>query len=266
MPVKKSRSSLIKKVKTITGNRYGRGSAQLITKGIPQLYKDVMNLKWLLNVEKKQYNNPTSSSIAVGSVSQNASGHVCIDITPNPAIGSTGSTRNGDSIKLLSAYHKFQFFQQTNNSSPMKLIVEYFILKGRPITSAATVISDLFTPNRYIKAGIVNGDVYDSNSDRQQESYANFKLLARKKITLAPDSNTNQLMIKEMIIKLRLKNHHLRFDPTSSALTAGQIYMVIRADVGNSAAVASTLTNSIIQGVSSGAGFNFDHTWYYTDN
>ena len=89
---KKKRTSVIGAIKKFTGNRYGRGSKQLITKGIPRLYKDVMMMKNLFNVEKKQYNNYTSSYIQTGSIDQNSSGHLCIDITPSPAQGITSTT------------------------------------------------------------------------------------------------------------------------------------------------------------------------------
>lgn len=261
------RRSLWGMVKKATGDRYGRGSKQILRKGVPQMIKDVMYLKKMINVEKKQFNNTTSIALGVGQLVGNASGHQIFDITPTPVVGTSSTTRNGDSIKVVSAYHKMVFYQQANNVNTTRYIVEYFLVKGKANASPSGLISDLFRPNRMLQNGAITGTVYDYNSDRVQEGFKNYVLIKRKRFTLGADNYSGLTNTKEVAIKLQFKNYHIRFQQGTNTPDCGQILCVVRADLGNwSGTTASTLTNAIITPTLTGAGFQFDHTWYFVDN
>lgn len=268
---KKSKSyGIWRAVKKFTGNRYGRGTKQIISKGVPQMIKDVMYLKKMINVEKKQFNNTTTQALGVAQVVGNSSGHQIFDITPTPTIGTSSTTRNGDSIKVVSAYHKFVFYQQANNVNQTRYIIEYFLVKGRANSSPQGLISDIYKPNRMLgiaPSGGVTGTVYDYNSDRLQEGFKNYVLLKRKRFSLAADNYSGLNNTKEIAIKLQFKNYHIKYQTGTNVPDCGQILCVVRADLGNwSDTVASTITNAIVKPVLTGAGFQFDHTWYFVDN
>lgn len=261
------RSTLWGAVKKVTGDRYGRGAKQILRKGVPQMIKDVMYLKKMINVEKKQFNNTTASALGVAQLNGNSSGHQIVDITPTPVVGTSSTTRNGDSIKVVSAYHKFLFYQQANTVNTTRYIIEYFLVKGKSNASPSGLISDLFRPNRILQNGAVTGTIYDYNSDRVQEGFKNYVLLKRKYVTLGSDNYSGLQNTKEVKIKLQFKNYHIKYQTGTNVPDNGQIIMVIRGDLGNYAiATTSTLSNAIQTGTSTGAGVQFDHTWYFVDN
>ena len=264
---RRKRSTVWGAVKKFTGDRYGRGTKQILKKGVPQMVKDVMWLKKMINVEKKQFNNTTTQSLGISQLNANSSGHQIFDITPTPVVGTSSTTRNGDSIKVVSAYHKFVFYQQANTVNTTRYIIEYFLVKGKANASPSGLISDLFKPNRMLQQGAVTGTVYDYNSDRVQEGFKNYVLLKRRRFNLAADNYSGLTNTKEVIIKLQFKNYHIRFQQGTNTPDNGQILCVVRADLGNwNNATASTLSNAIIPGTLTGAGFQFDHTWYFVDN
>jgi len=158
-------------VKTLTGNRYGRGTKQIITKGVPQLAKDVLALQKLINVEKKVFE--LTNTVNVGQVFANVNGIGIIDVTPNPAEGITYTTRNGRSIKLTGGTMNMQFSEQSAQNIRCRVKIQLIQVIGNPFSSGATMLSELYDVNPLTT-------IIDFNSDRNPNNFRQFKILATK--------------------------------------------------------------------------------------
>lgn len=250
-----------KAIKKFTGDRYGRGASQIVSKGLPQLARDVKMLKSVINSEKLRVTiNNTTNPDSVGQVTSNSTGMWIKDITPAPAQGDTVNGRTGRSIKVHSSCLKFQFYQQTATYQPIKLVVEIYKIPGTPMTTAATIQAQGFQVNPF------NG-VIDYNSSRNPEYFRNLQLVRRKYVTLPtdPGSVASQTTLREVVIPLRYKSHHVKFANDGTGVATGQILCIIRADSGNIGGTASTL-NIPVKEVNTGAYFNYYIDHYYYDN
>ena len=220
-----------------------------------RIVKDVMLLKKLVNVEKKRCDYVISSG-SVGQVNVNYSGSNALDVTPIVASGAGYNQRNGASIKIVSMFVKFQFWQQVNNSHPMKVRIELWKVKGIPVT-APTLLQDLYNVN-------ASSTIIDYNSLRNPDYYGDATKICTKSFMI--DSYfTNQVAIKDVIIPLKLQ-HHIRYDRDTALVTEGDIYMFIFADSGNMGGGASTLANLPVTTLGSGLFYNMDMKYYYVDN
>jgi len=225
----------------------------------------------MLNAEKK-FVEQKPVEFSVGQVAQNVSGARQWDVTPNMAQGLDANTRNGNSIKLTTSLFQFQIKQQsTTITTPINLIIEMWKCNGTPygaFTSSGGVapITDLFEPS-------VFSNVIDATSTREQNHYANFTLLRRKKVRLQGDSvSAGDLQTKTFMIPHKWnkgKGHHVRYQGvanSSADIARGAIYMTFRADVGNKDSTVSTLTTVPILTALSGVTVSMGYTHWYYDN
>lgn len=248
-------------VRKITGDRYGRGAKQLITKGVPQLAKDVLMMKRMLNAEKKRVTVGTANT-SFGQVNANVSAYIASDITPVPAQGLTASTRTGASIKLTSAYLKFQVYHQSSTTQPVKIRIIIAKTLGIPESNMTTFFQQCWAPNAFLSSTI-----YDFNSQPNPDYFRAYKTIASRTLTIPADQISNVNMIKDIAIPLRFKNHHIRFNADTTTVSAGQIVMWVVADCGNiSSGSSSTVTPIAVSGTSTGLIMNTNFQWYYYDN
>lgn len=253
--------ALVKKVKEVTGNRYGRGAKQLLIKGVPQLTKDVLMLKKMVNAEKKRLSVATSNT-AFGQLNFNTSAYIATDITPVMSQGTTSNTRNGASIKLSSGYLKFQVYHQSSTTQPVKFKVIIAKVKGIPEPTMSTFLQQCWVPNQFLSSSI-----YDFNSQPNPDYFRAYKIIRSKTITVPADQITGVNMIRDFAIPLKFKNHHIRFNGDTNTVAAGQIVMWVLADCGNiSSGSASTVTPIAVSGTSTGLIMNTNFQWYYYDN
>lgn len=259
--VKKYAKKAWKSIKRITGNRYGRGYNEIMTKGVPQMVKDINYLKEIINSEKLRLTiSNTGSPDSVGQVTSNSTGMWIKDITPAPGQGDTVNGRTGRSIKLHSSCLKFQFYQQAATYQPVKMVIEIYKLVGTPLTTAAAIQAQAYQPNPF------NG-IIDYHSSRLPEYFRNFRLVRRKYVVLPtdPGSVTQQTTLREVTIPIKYKSHHVKFANDGTGVALGQILCIIRADSGNIGGTASTL-NIPVKEVNTGAYFNYFFDHYYYDN
>ena len=222
--------------------------------------RDVSMLKKMINAEKKSYQSSFALQ-TVAQVNQLVNGALCLDITPYVNQGSGNDERTGASFKLCSALYEFQLNQQTNNTTRQKLIFEWWIVKGTQLTSA-DMLTYLFQNSTF--SGLV-----DYNSPRNQDRYHDFKLVRRVKRTLSPDQLTGSSTTLTFNVPMKL-NHHVRLVPSPTGVSAnclnGQMFMTVRADVGNKNATASGLTTIPITTALSGSEMRFAYRVWYYDN
>lgn len=253
--------AIVKKVKEVTGNRYGRGAKQLLIKGVPQLAKDVLMMKKMLNAEKKRVvlNN---GGYTVGQCSTNGQGFLAFEVTPVMSQGATSSTRNGSSIKLNSSFMKFQFVHQANTTQPIRLRLQLIHIPGLPTSNITGFINSMLIPNPFITGGTIR----DYNSQPNPDYFKQYRVITKRNIYLPPDQYSGATSIKDIGIPIKYKNHHVRFNADTNDVTAGQLIVLITADSGNMGGTASTLGNIPVTGVSTGALVNYNIIHYYYDN
>jgi len=255
-------SKPMRAIRTATGNRYGRGTKQLITKGVPQLAKDVLLMKKMLNSEKKRIVITSTQATSIGQVNANASGYLAIDITPAPGQSNTYDGRSGASIKVNSSYMKFQFYHQTSTAHNIKMKIYIIKINGPPISSPANFLGQMFQQNSFVTPGI-----QDYNSQLNPDYFKQYKILRTKTVNIPADTVSGVQVIKEVSIPMNFKNHHIRFNKDTNTVTSGQILMFILADSGNiSSGSTSTCTPIPVTGTNTGILSNYNFTYYYYDN
>lgn len=256
-----NKSKIGSKINQITGNRYGRGAKQILTKGVPQLTKDVLMMKKMLNAEKKRIGVATSNT-SFGQLNYNSSAYIATDITPIPAQGVTSATRNGASIKLNSAFLKFQVYHQSSTTQPIKFRIIIAKVAGIPESNMNTFFQQCWQPNTFLSSTI-----YDFHSQPNPDYFRAYKIIKSRTVTVPADQITGVNMIKDISIPLKFKNHHIRFNADTTTVSSGQLVMWVVADCGNiSSGSASTVTPIAVSGTSTGLIMNTNFMWYYYDN
>lgn len=260
-----------RRVKKIARRTFKAGRRGIKARYHPKGYPDMKNiisdlkmLKTLVNAEKKNITNATAGAL-VGQVNGNLNAIHVATITPAPAQGNGDSQRSGDSIKLSTGIFNFQFIQQANTSSPVKLIVEVVRILGMPQTNAQ-FISQYTKFNPFVGDGVT---VHDYFSNYDQDYASQYKVIARKVIVVRPDkvSGQKQITSLKMFLKFGRFGQHVKYAENSTTVASGEIKLVIRADNGNLSDVsASTLTGIANGAVSTGLTYNRNFTYYYYDN
>lgn len=253
-----------KKVRKYSKKRYfGKKKASLSSFKFNKLKRDVFRLKSIINSEKKNIVvQPTANTI--GQVNGNAEGALVIDITPRPPQGTSDNERIGDSIKLTTAYLKFQISQMTATISPIRGSIEIYKVLGTP-QATSTFLDQKYKPNVFI----TGANIRDLNAQMDQDFAPQYKLVAKRSFRLKGDTVSNQTQLIDVSIPIKFGNygHHIKYNDNTTTIASGQIMMIVRTDAGNiSPSTASTLGNLVIYGANSGAYLNKSMTFYYYDN
>ena len=251
-------SRIAKTIRKATGNRYGRTRKQLLNKGIPRLYKDVMMIKNMVNDEKKVYEQTYTAT--VGQCNINAdTGYYAVDITPIPSQGVTATTRNGASIKLNSMVFRGQATQQTNLNTDLKFTIYIIRTVGQTQTVDSTLV------NKFLIADVLT-TCTDHNSNRNQNYFRDFRVVAKRTFKILNDSASSQNQLKDFSIPLRIKQH-VRYAQDTTNVTQNQLWMLILADTGNiNSSTASTLSNIANKTALTGCTLALYQKTFYYDN
>lgn len=215
---------------------------------VKNIYKDVMTLKRLMNVEKKRFDVAITTPVSFGATAgAGLTGLYAVNITPLIPQGAGGAQRNGLSVKLVSGCMDIQFGQSTNTNNQVK--IRYWIVCRPDNANGATATS---ISQMLLEANPFS-TVIDYHSSRDPENFKNLRVIKRGTATLIPDSIAGQISYVQFKIPLKFK-HHLKFqtDATTSSQT-NNFYFIVTADTGD--AVALT-----------GGNVLYNMRWYYTDN
>lgn len=257
MPIKKFLKRAVPKAKKYVKKRYGLNKA---SSGIKygQMARDMLMLKQMVNAEKQFFTN--GNNINLGQVNVNAVGASCTDITP---LIPQGDSRKGLSVKLHSSLYQFQFKQQANATLANKIIVEFWVNKGQPQTTA-TLLEQVFATSTF------SGTI-DSNSARNQDRFSDYQLIRRVIKRMPADPNTGDAPVLTFQVPIKYnrgKGHHIRLVSSISGtpvndITNGQIFMTMRCEHGNYGSTVSTKDISILT-AETGMACRFAYkTWYY---
>jgi len=237
--------------KRVAKKAYGMAKKRYVKKGGPNIkniYNDVMMLKHLVNVEKKRFDKTTVVPLTVAQLATTGvSGQLATILSPNPAQGTSGATRVGNSIKVVSGCLDMKFSQQSGAINDMKL---RWVIVCRPDNSAnisaATAIAEFYEPNPF-------SGVSDYWSSRDPEYFNVFKVIKSGIIHLKQDQITSGQSIQQIKVPLKF-NHHLKYNTDGSTTTTkNQFYLFVTGSAGDIGAL-------------SGAFLEYNMRWYYTDN
>jgi len=273
MAFKKFAKKTLTAGKRFVKKRYNIGKGKKGGLNVPAIAKDVASLAMMINAEKKLFSITAANALASTAVAQvnvNASGTRLFDITPLIAEGTSATTRNGDSIKFVSAYFQFMVSQQTSTSVGNKVSIELWHYNGGAVISEADALTALYQPT-------VFSSVIDYQSSRNIDKLGDFRMI-RKMIVNVPAEQTsgvNVVKYVNMPIKFNKgKGHHVRYSGstiTNNPLTdlangRSQLFLVYRAESGNrNTGTASTLNVPIVA-TATGLIVQASYTMYYYDN
>ena len=259
MAIKKYAKKLAKKAIGYAKKRYVR-------KGRPnvgRIVKDVAYLKSVLNPEKKIYQQNQVDGL-VGQCDVNNNGYFLRDITSVMAQGTTNVTRNGNSIRVCSAYAKFQLQMIDASRGPGCTFHAYIIrVRGQPQT-LADIPANMFKANSFI----TGGSIIDVNSDRDEETFSQYQVIAKRVVRFPSNNHNTQHLIKNFRIPLKFKNYHVKFSANgSNVIQDGQLVLLVLSDNGNiSTTTASTLVGTQSTAIDTGHRIQMDYTAWYYDN
>ena len=202
----------------------------------------------LMNVEKKRLDvAPNQTGTAFALTAGLASGAYVSDITPAISQGISGTTRNGNSIKLVSACLDIQVKQQPSCVNQFRY--KYFIV-CRP--DASQTLTPTIAFDQFCDVNPFTG-FRDIHSNRDPEFYGQFRVIKRGSGSLSQDQVTSGVGYNQFKIPLKL-NHHLKYNSDASTTTTkNQMFLFFVADSGDS--VAGT-----------GALAYYNVRYYYVDN
>lgn len=228
-------------IKRTLKKRYIRPKTGTIKYG--KIYKDVMTLKRLINVEKK-YVDVTSIVSSFAQVNGAGEGSLTLDVTPTIPQGSANGQRNGNSVKITGMYIRAQIRSQANQINLFNYAIDIVQCKGKP-----QVTSEILT-------GMYDADPISSfrdyNAPRNPNQMSDYIVISSKKRTLKPDTIAGQTGYQDIHTPLKV-NRHIRWDNTGT-LQEGQFFMICRGNVGD------------IGAAQTGVNMYYTIRYYYVDN
>lgn len=264
MPTKKFIKKTAKKILRVAKKRYfkGKGYAR---PNVGRMVKDVAFLKSIVNAEKKRLQVASTTRQVVAQVAgASNSGHYMLDITPTPAQGVSYNQRTGNSIKWHSSFINFQFTHQAATSAPVTLLIQLVKVVGEPYSTLTNALEDYLMPNPFCPSATV----YDMYAPRNPNSFRTFRVIRSKKVVVKCDQISGQPMLASVNCSIKLRNHHVKWQNDNITLASGQVFIIIRANTGNS---DNTTTWSSGEGVyittpTTGIQFNYQYQHYFYDN
>lgn len=189
-----------------------------------KLYKEINQIKRAINAEKK-VKETYLNGVGVGQVNGALDGIYCSSIVPTISQGSGFDTRNGRSIKLSGAYLRGKFVAQTNTVNKVRFNMMIVKNVGKPQTTSEVV-------NGMFNVDALSG-IRDYFAPRNPDSFSDYRIIANRNYTLYPDSISGQTGIIDYTLPLKL-NHHIRYSNNTSTIEEGDMFVIIRADSGDS--------------------------------
>jgi len=203
-----------RKVRTMAKKRYSNRS---------NIAKDVAMLKALVNVEKKRFDVTVGTPQTFAQRNATNDGFHARIISPTPAQGLTGSTRNGNSIKLVSGCLDFAIYQQGNTINNLK--IKLWIV-CRPENAggynAQNTADQLLEPNKF-------STFRDFYSNRDPEFFSEFRVIKTMTMELKQDSLSGATQYIQKKVPLKF-NHHLKYNSDGSVQTTkNEFYLIATA-------------------------------------
>lgn len=273
MAFKKFAKKTVTAGKRFVKKRYNIGKGKKGGLNVGALAKDVASLAMMINAEKKVYSITAGNQLAsqaVAQVTTNTTGSRIYDITPLISQGATADTRNGDSVKFVSAYFQFMVSQQTATSVGNKVSIELWHYNGGSPISETDALNALYQPT-------VFSSVIDYQSSRNIDRLGDFRIIRKMVVSLPAEQTSGVNVVKYVKMPIKFnkgKGHHVRYvgaTITNNPLTdivngRSQLFLVYRAESGNRNLTTASTLNIPIQAVATGLIVQASYSMYYYDN
>lgn len=217
-----ARKAYKKVIRPYTNKKKGRTNRM-------KLYQEVSAIKKMVNAEKKQKDIQYTGQ-SIGQLLNGSEGAQIFTLIPSIAQGAGYDQRNGRSLKMSGLFIRGQFYQQTNTNNRMKINCMIIKVVGTPVVTS-TILTNLFNTDS------ISG-VRDYFAPRNPDAFTDFRIIASKNFTLLPDNISGQTGNVDFLWPLKL-SHHVRYDLNTSSITEGELFMIIRADRGDSGTPAT---------------------------
>lgn len=225
--------------------------------------------RMIVNIEKKYDTKYSGTTLYVGQVSANDSGHLIIDVTPSPLEGPAFNERIGQKIAMTGMVLDCQIMQMgAMITGPAHIHVDIFQKVGEANVAITNLIGQIYDGNVFIdqqNAGVNN--IYDAYAERNMDYFRTYRKIRGCKIKVDIDtlsSGQNLIASKKLPIKFN-KPHVVKYN-SAGTVTEGQLIMVVRSDIGNaSLTTACTLAGVSATPVNTGYIFRYNIREYYTD-
>lgn len=206
-----------------------------------------------------------ATATPVAQVNQDNNGAYSLDITPLPSQDASDNGRIGTEVKLS----KLQVSLQLMPTNPavfahdMRVTYDIWHVKGLPI--------DIADANRFYTDALVGSGLIDATSQLnadytqtvQATRVASFKAFLRAP-DIQPTGATGGVVSAFVRKTIKLK-HKIRFAGDTTTVTSGQLILMARADTGNRSSTTDCTLNVPTKKHSSGANWNHELKYYYSD-
>lgn len=230
---------------------------------------ELKRAKSVVNIEKKYDTKYSGSTLNVGQVNGNDSGHLIFDITPTPLEGAAFNERIGQKIAVTGLVFDFQVVQMAAMvTGPAHIHVDIFQKVGDASLTIANFIDDIYDTNVFIdQQNAGTNSIYDAYSERNMDYFRTYRKVRSCKIRVNPDSlsaGQNLIASKKLLVKF-FKPHVVKYNSLGT-VTEGQLIMVVRSDIGNSSTTtACTLNGVSATPINTGYTFRYNIREFYTD-
>lgn len=235
----------IRKVGRVVKKRYFKGKGYAKPK-LGRMMKDVAMLKSMLNAEKKNATMNTSSAQNIAISNGASSGYFFAPIVPSISQGVASSQRVGNSVRLHSFNLRGRITQQASTTAPVSVRLMIVKAPGTQPSLAGTInapapVTDLPIAKTLLEVNPFTGFI-DYYSQRAPDTFRDWIVLAKKTVTLKPDTVTGVSQIQQFRIGSKLRRHHIRYDDSGN-LVDGNLFIIAVATAGDT----STSTGAKIE-------------------
>lgn len=227
MPFKKYAKSATKFVKKRVVEPYTSLKKNRGYNNRMRLYKEVAEIKKMVNAEKKNADFVSTTTITLGQFNNpGVSGRQVIDITPIIPQGLTEDDRSGDSLKVCSWCYTLQVSAVTGMLQDVNY--KFYILR-QPVnpSSLADVSTQFLEPNTF-------SSVVDYNSNRNYQHYKDYRIMGviQGKIKPKDDLASTSVNVNNHVCA-RKQEFHLRYVKGTTTLLQNPIVVVAVASDGD---------------------------------
>lgn len=229
---------------------------------------EMKRAKSIVNIEKKYDTKYSGTTLYVGQVDGNDSGHLIFDITPTPVEGAGFNERIGQKIAATGLVFDFQLQQMSaGTQGPSTVVIDIFQKVGDASLTIGNFIDDIYDGDVFIdQQNAGTNSIYDVLSERNMDYFRTYRKIRSCKMVVQPDniSGQNILATKKLLVKF-FKPHVVKYN-SLGVVTEGQLIMTVRCDSGNkSTTTASTLAGIAVAGTNTGFFFRYNIREFYTD-
>lgn len=193
-----------------------------------RLYRDVANLKKMINAEKQNVESSDTTVFSFAQKNSTSTGSRTLPLMPTLTQGVGEDQRKGDSIKVCSCVLKLNV--QTNKNNTLQDVGYKFYLVRQPTnpdTSASSARDNFLETNPF--SGVI--DMY---SNRDYQHFKDYEVIGVVQGKLTQNTNDSIGMYKSNYHTLARKcNFHIRYNKGTTDILNNKIWLIAVASEGD---------------------------------